>query len=381
VGPVSNTTIVRWLGPYSGPDYSTGKITDCSTNPSDPICQLPAAKPKPYIVDLVEYHPINPGQNGHYGCFIVTETTTVGGAGGVGPQLTFPEGKSLCPPKPKEPSLLEAVVGWIVDAVDWVSNAYKALKEEVISFVANFVPAELCDKSCLGFILDATLAAMGIPPSIPNFDQLMNEGLDYLAQTAVEQIGVPKEIHDLAAGPAKDFAIEQFQKEAKAKLKQGMQEGLLAAQKALSSEVSWIPDGVPIKPDPLGEVQPAGLAFKVTRDPAIEGTCTGNMLVWVTAENGTPEAKEEIGPLWSNLFEQVYLPIPDLEPGESVTVPVTLKPALKWGTKYAGFSEAFEGWYKMYNGAEAQISVTGPSCLQGDGMTTPAKGLQAALQP
>jgi hypothetical protein len=160
-----------------------------------------------------------------------------------------------------------------------------------------------------------------------------------------------------------------------------MEEGLLAAQKALSSEVGWIPDGVPIKPDPLGEVQPAGLTFKVARDPAIEGTCAGKMLVWVTAENGTPEAKAEIGPNWAHLYEQVYLPIPALEPGESVTVPVTLKPALQWGTKYAGFDEAFAGWYKMYNGADAQAAVTGPYCLQGDGMTTPAKGPQAAIQP
>ena len=43
------------------------------------------------------------------------------------------------------------------------------------------------------FLLDAGLVALGIPPSLPNFDQLMNEGLDYLASSVVEQIGVPKE--------------------------------------------------------------------------------------------------------------------------------------------------------------------------------------------
>jgi hypothetical protein len=380
LGPVSNTNTWRWLGYWDGPDLDNIKITDCSKSPDDPICKLPDPPPKPYIADILGYHGFIPPVNGHYGCFVVTETT-LATKGFI--SINYQEGQVLCPPKPDEPNFLEAAAGFIVDAINWVSNAYNTLKSEIIDFVANFVPSELCDKTCIGLVLDATLAAMGIPPSIPNFDQLVDQGLDYLAETAVEQIGVPKEIQDLAAGPAKDFAIEEFKKKAKEEFKKGMQAGIKEAQKALSSEVSWILDGVPIKPDPLGDYQPPGMSFRLTRDANIPGNCTGNLLVWVTATNGTAEAKAEIGKHWANVYEQVVIPIPELEPGQSVVVPVGLKPYLSWGkpaAKYFSFNDAMNGWSKVYNGADAEIVVTGPACLAGDSLTTPATAILIGAQ-
>jgi hypothetical protein len=35
------------------------------------------------------------------------------------------------------------------------------------------------------------LASIGIPPTLPNFDQLANMGTDYLATIAMEQAGIP----------------------------------------------------------------------------------------------------------------------------------------------------------------------------------------------
>ncbi|MBE0608839.1 MAG: hypothetical protein IH609_05640, partial [Dehalococcoidia bacterium] len=43
LGPVSNTVILRWMGPYDGADPKNIKIIDCSKTPEDPYCkaQLP----------------------------------------------------------------------------------------------------------------------------------------------------------------------------------------------------------------------------------------------------------------------------------------------------------------------------------------------------
>lgn len=378
LGPPSNTDTWEWIGTSSGPDPTRVKIVDCKTSPNDPYCKLPAQKPRPYIVDILTYHGWIPPAEGHGGCFIVTETTTVKQWGSaLGPDVTYYAGSTLCPPEPDEPSFLEAAFNFFVDAVNWVSKAYAALKSEVINLVAQFVPAALCDKSCIGFALDATLAALGIPPSLPNFDQLMEQGLDYLAETALEQIGVPKALQDLPAGTAKDIAIEQFKNQTKAALKDGMKAGLKASQKALSSKVAWIPDGVPIKPDPLGDWQPPTMTFRVTRSATIPGNCSGNFLIWGEAQNLSATAQAEVGNSWPRVYDGIAAPVPSLAPGESTEVPIVLKPYLSLGfpmAKYWNWDDAFAGWQKVYYGSDAKLIVSGPACVDGDTLVTPATG-------
>jgi hypothetical protein len=57
---------------------------------------------------------------------------------------------------------------------------------------------------------------MGAPPSLPNFDELTEMGLDYLAAEVASQTGLPPEFVDLATGEAQRFvakAIEMMQQE------------------------------------------------------------------------------------------------------------------------------------------------------------------------
>lgn len=374
LGPPSNTDTWEWTGTSSGPDPTKVKIVDCKTSPNDPYCKLPAQKPRPYIVDILTYHGWIPPAEGHEGCFIVTETTTVKQWGSA-LDVTYHAGSTLCPPEPEEPSFIEAAVNLFVDAVNFISKAYAALKAEVINLVAQFVPAALCDKSCIDFALSTTLAALGIPPSLPNFDQLMEQGLDYLAETAMEQIGVPKALQDLPAGAAKDIAIEQFKSQTKTALKDGMKAGLKASQKALSSKVGWIPDGVPIKPDPLGDWQPPTMTFRISRSATIPGDCSGNLLVWGEAVNLSATAKAEVGDSWPRVYEGTAAPIPSLAPGESTEVPIVLKPNLSYGfplAKYWNWDDAFAGWQKVYLGSDVRLIVAGNACVDGDLLVTPA---------
>ena len=48
--------------------------------------------------------------------------------------------------------------------------------------------------------VDIGLAALGVPPTLPNFDKLMDEGADYLAATLAEESGVPGSEIALQAG-------------------------------------------------------------------------------------------------------------------------------------------------------------------------------------
>src|SRR5690606_29426690 len=88
-----------------------------------------------------------------------------------------------------------------VDLVNWASEAYADLKQMAVSLVGTLLP--FVPESVIEVALDSALAAAGIPPSIPNFDQLMSGGADYLATQMVEQMPVP------ASGVLADMAYEQ----------------------------------------------------------------------------------------------------------------------------------------------------------------------------
>ena len=383
LGPPSNPVILRWMGPYDGPDPKNVKFPGCSGAPEDPYCKsyLPE-QPNSYKLDILSYHGWIAPKDGHDGCYIVTETTTVFVFG----NATYKEGQVLCPPKPKGKSLLESIVSFVVDAVNWVANTYQKVKDEVINLVAKFVPAELCNKSCIGALLDAGLVALGIPPNLPNFDQVLNQGIDYLASSAVEAIGVPKALQDMAAGPAKDLAIEQFKKTAEEQIKAGIKEGIKEMQRNLSTQVKWIPDGVPIKPDPQGEYQPPAMTFRVTRKPGA-GVCAGSVRVLSEVTNTTEAGLKELGNKSSApLYEQKFIPLPPLEENESITIPVTLKPRFSYGyagAKYWSYDHAANGWWRLYQGGVVKLQAIGSSCIGSDTLSVPAEAavLGATVAP
>ncbi len=77
------------------------------------------------------------------------------------------------------------------------ANLYNKAKE----FVVNTLSAGLCNENFLGAVMsegecktlvnigvNAGLAAMGLPPEIPNFEQLFNEGLEYAVASLASQI-------------------------------------------------------------------------------------------------------------------------------------------------------------------------------------------------
>ena len=97
--------------------------------------------------------------------------------------------------KPKSGNWLDDVgdalgdaASFVEDSANWVSHGWKDVKAFAVDAVADRIPG--CDATCrmgLAAGLDAGLAAMGVPPSVPNFDQLAQAGKGYLVQTLAQQ--------------------------------------------------------------------------------------------------------------------------------------------------------------------------------------------------
>lgn len=109
-----------------------------------------------------------------------------------------------------------------VDLVNWASKAYADLKQMAVSLVGTLLP--FVPESMIKLALDSALAAAGVPPSIPNIDQLMNSGADYLATQMAAQIPVP------ASGMLAEMAYD----EAKDEIRQRTKQALLDTAKELA---------------------------------------------------------------------------------------------------------------------------------------------------
>ncbi|MFO0608699.1 MAG: hypothetical protein U0324_36370 [Polyangiales bacterium] len=106
------------------------------------------------------------------------------------------------------------VVSGVVDSVAWVVNkasqTYEEIQQRVVTAVASALdalPGVSCDATCRAGItlaMKTGMVAMGVPPSLPNFDELMDQGVDYLAAAAAEEAGIPPEVAQAAVHAAVD---------------------------------------------------------------------------------------------------------------------------------------------------------------------------------
>lgn len=109
---------------------------------------------------------------------------------------------------------------WLGDmamgAVDWASETYAEIKSFVVDGVVTllpFVPPEVAS-----FALDVALASAGIPPSLPNLDQLMSQGADYLANQMVDELAAQVPAGHALAELGKEELRRQLKDEARTAL-------------------------------------------------------------------------------------------------------------------------------------------------------------------
>jgi hypothetical protein len=398
-GGGSNAVTMQWAG-ASPPEL---KVPPILTTPT------PTPPASAYEVEIVSYHgiipPVEKCDYGEYGdgyvvlqdAWLVTMWGQIGYTTKpvAGSAPTLKKGEVICEPAPKKPSLWQKIGNWASGAWNWVSEAYSDLKAFAVDIILDFTPlglqcqviaSQVGDSSICRKIfatgLDAALVAMGIPPDIPNLDQMMDEGLDYVAEymteQAMAQVGVPPELTDGLTGMALEQAKEKFRDDLEAKIKQGLKEGVTQIQLSYADSTGWLPKGVPVRPN---DYQPAGMTIKVTRKQGVPGGeegCTakvGDTLTldpsklanipagYVTGFKELDSKHAFVAGKYYDLFVDLSLPVPPLDPGKSVIIPMSFKPNVySSGWNPSGMvqtTDYFQSWGYLHMLGAVHLSVYG----------------------
>jgi hypothetical protein len=89
---------------------------------------------------------------------------------------------------------LDYLGGLVKDFFTWVAKTYNKIKSAVVDFVANIGcsafsgDAKDTCKAAVNLGVNIGLAYLGIPPELPEFDQLLDQGLEYAAQAAISEV-------------------------------------------------------------------------------------------------------------------------------------------------------------------------------------------------
>lgn len=197
----------------------------------------------------------------------------------------------------------------VADLVDSVANAYNGIKSFAVDTIASGlnsvgVPCDSTCKAGLSAGISIAQAAIGVPPSLPNFDQLMDGGIDYIAAAAADQVAD-------GAGDIVSAATEQATKAGLQEMKKKLQESRDQANNS--------PDSSPTAPDPDYMYKPGSISVTVKNfgnTPA-----RGNLVIHFHDTNSMAglDLKDR------ELFKPVSLSVPTLAAGESMNIPIQLE--------------------------------------------------------
>jgi len=215
-------------------------------------------------------------------------------------------------------SFFKTLTDFFVKVVNWVSNAYADLKSGLINIVVSALPSSWQEsvRTALTAIVDYGLASMGIPPTLPNFDQLANMGTDYLATLAMEQAGIP-------ANSLAEYGVDKLSDEIGDSLSD-------SAGASSPNPMNW--NFVQLDPDCL--YRPAYLTVELY-NPYDKPTPAGKLSFTVdkfmdTSKNGSDMGITGLLSAYGSPYVCLYKPvfgmeIPSLYPGQRLTVPVILE--------------------------------------------------------
>ncbi len=264
-------------------------------------------------------------------------------------------------PKPENKSWWEdawdAISNFFSDLVDltaklvnWVSKAYADFKSGIINIAVSALPKSLQGpmRVALTALADYGLASIGIPPTLPNFDQLANMGKDYLATVAMQQAGIP-------AGSLIEYGVEEVAEEISENLSR-------SAKTSSPNPMNW--DFV--KLDDMYLYRPAYITIELY-NPYSDPTPSGKLSLIVDkfmdmSKNGYDPAITRLYALYGSsyicLFKPVFgMEIPSLAPGQHLNIPIILEPYI--GIPLPGTSSpvSSEGFHHMYSLGEYNFSV------------------------
>lgn len=343
-----------------------------------------------YDVKILNFTGVHVPEAGYEYCIVVVENTSTNLV-----WSNLKPGDVLCPEKDQggNKGFLEALGDFVESAFNFIADAYNKLSDWAVELVEQLNPLciqakmasnaikvgeEEVKDACHYIAVVAVTAAktyVGLPPSLPNFDQLKEMGKENLVEMAAQELesnGVPcPEACKDVIRKGIDASIEHVEKS--------------MSNSSCTSEVQengykklCLPAEVITKPDPRGQPAPAVLQAQVTRRPNTNGPnfpepVSCSVTVSAYAKNDSHVGKQYA---WSTDFEWTGAPIegkvlngsqafPALKPGESTTLPIILSPSPFWLPGHQQFiqkgwkPEHFDDWNLLYQGAMAAINAGG----------------------
>ncbi|HSN19567.1 MAG TPA: hypothetical protein VLS49_02745, partial [Usitatibacter sp.] len=120
-------------------------------------------------------------------------------------------------------SVLSAIVDGVGKLVNFTSNLWEEIQDAAVDAVASAVDeigivdcgAGSTCRAALETGLEVAMASMGVPPSLPNFDELVDQGFDYVAAQIASEAGIPDVVSDYASDQAQAF-VKKAAKDLKA---------------------------------------------------------------------------------------------------------------------------------------------------------------------
>jgi hypothetical protein len=315
------------------------------------------------------------------------------------PIYPYKPGDVLCPEKDQggNEGFLEQLGDAVASAFDYISGLYNKLSDWATELVEQLNPlciqAKLASSAikvgekeekdaCHYIAVIAVTAAKtyaGLPPSLPNFDQLAELGKENLVELAAQELennGVPcPEACKDVIRKGVDLSVEQMQKS--------------MSNSSCTSEAEehgykklCLPPGVVSKPDPRGQPAPAVAEVQITRranttGPDFPEPASCNAAINVSAVNISHVGQtysREAGYTWQGASIEGDLlsgvgAFPSLQPGESAKIPIILKAIPYWlpghyqfattARLQTGIPTHFDDWGILYEGAIATIQAGG----------------------
>lgn len=188
------------------------------------------------------------------------------GPGGSQQKLGLVPGATVCAKAPVEKS--KSLFDYIVDAVEFVASVWDMyvdlidmLKSGIISGIVDITgckPTESC-KAALSVIADAGLAALGVPPSLPNFSQLVEAAKGDLAQLAAAAAADALGCDTLCDVWAEELINEIFDQI------QAHVSDMAVAQAASGGYTLYLNRQITVVPEPAGQFFPGMIEVRATR--------------------------------------------------------------------------------------------------------------------
>lgn len=256
-------------------------------------------------------------------------------------------------PHPQDKGILDVIgdfvdglVDFVSGAVNWVSTAYEDIKKSAVDLAVKISGQEKL-RGLFELGLNIGMSAIGLPPSIPDFDVLCGMGKEYLVQTIASSAGVDEEL----AGRVADRFIQEARK----------------AGNGGGNASYWF------KPDPDFYYRPGYVEMTVTNPHNVP---TDEIIARVVISTTDNETGKKLA-----LYHDGVLTVPALAPGKSFTVSVFLEEYLE---NRFGDHGVYDGvhrfWANMHHPAKlAVVSYGGgdPSRIEPVGQALREVVLQA----